>query len=100
LKTPKHTNVNTAALRKTAAKRNRPATSADPTDGKAWEMPSGEGLAEFAIHAGFVASLLMASSAVGTSGAGTELRKKFGPATDSEGHGGGHNPFEGRRNGK
>ncbi|MCW5979361.1 MAG: hypothetical protein KIT09_14895 [Bryobacteraceae bacterium] len=29
-----------------------------------WELPSGEGLTEFAVHAGFVASLLMASSAV------------------------------------
>ncbi len=53
-----------------------------------WELPSGEGLAEFAIHAGFVASLLMASSAIGTAsgelGSGSHSKSTANAAENGE----------------
>lgn len=44
-----------------AAEAEKPAES--------WRLPSGETLAEFALHAGFVGSLMMASRAVEAAGA-------------------------------
>ena len=52
--------------RKKSTQSTKPVTPETPSQDKGWELPSGESLAEFAIHAGFVASLLMASTAVGT----------------------------------
>lgn len=41
-----------------------------PDSEECWRLPSGESLAEFALHAGFVGSLMMASRAVSAAGEG------------------------------
>jgi hypothetical protein len=58
----------------------------DPGTGagtKGGELPVEAGLAEFAMHAGFVASLLMASSAVGTT-ASSPASLLFGEEIEEE----------------